>query len=39
MKYSSPTNTSSQWGYDPCGMVMVGRSWSVGSEYRYDFYG
>jgi len=37
MKYSSPTNISSQWDYDPFGMLTVGRSWSVGSEYRYGF--
>ncbi len=24
-------------GYDPFGMLTVGRSWSVGSEYRYGF--
>jgi len=31
------TNTSSRLDYDPFGMMMVGRSWSVGSEYRYGF--
>jgi len=39
MKYSSPTNISSQWDYDPFGMLTVGRSWSVGSEYRFSFNG
>jgi len=33
------TYTSSSLDYDPFGMMMVGRSWSVGSEYRYGFNG
>jgi len=39
MKYSSPTNISSQWDYDSFGMLTVGRSWEVGSGYRYGFNG
>jgi len=31
------TYTSSRLDYDPFGMLTVGRSWSVGSEYRYGF--
>jgi len=39
MKYSSPTNISSQWDYDSFGMLTVGRSWEVGSGYKYGFNG
>jgi len=27
------------FSYDPFGMITVGRSWEVGSEYRYGFNG
>jgi len=33
------TYTSSRLDYDPFGMLTVGRSWSVGSEYRCGFNG
>ena len=39
MKYSTTTNTLISLDYSSKGMVMVGRSWSVGSEYRYSFNG
>jgi len=39
MKYSTTTYTPSQLNYDSFGMLLVGRSWSVGSEYRYGFNG
>jgi len=37
MKYSSSLNVSSPTDSNPFGMLTVGRSWSVGSEYRYGF--
>jgi len=37
VKEPCTANTSSRLDYDPFGMVTVGRSWSVGSEYRYGF--
>jgi len=37
VKYSTTTNISSRLDYNPFGMLTVGRSWSVGSEYRYGF--
>jgi len=39
MKYSTGINVSITFSYDPFGMLLVGRSWSVGSEYRYGFNG
>jgi len=36
MKYSTTTYTPSQLNYDSFGMLLVGRSWEVGSGYRYD---
>ena len=39
MKFSTTSNTSSQKDYDPFGMLTIGRSWQVGSEYRYGFNG
>ena len=39
MRESCTTYTSSSLDYDPFGMLTVGRSWSVGSEYRYSFNG
>ena len=39
MKYSSYTFVSSQLDYDSFGMITVGRSWSVGSGFRYGFNG
>jgi len=35
----STANTSSRLDYDPFGMMLIGRSWSPGSEYRYGFNG
>gem|GEM_PF-3056631 len=37
MREPCTTYTSSRLDYDPFGMLTVGRSWSVGSEYRYGF--
>jgi len=40
MKYSSPTNISSQWDYDPGGMILPGREYIAGDEnYRFGFNG
>jgi len=39
VKESYTTNVSSLLDYDSFGMLLVGRSWSPGSEYRYGFNG
>ena len=39
MKEPCTTNTSSRLDYNPFGMMMVGRSWEAGSDYRYGFGG
>lgn len=38
MRYSSSCNKTN-FSYDPFGMITLGRSWDVGSEYRYGFNG
>jgi len=39
VKEPCTTNTSSRLDYNPFGMMMVGRSWEAGSDYRYGFGG
>ncbi len=39
MNYSTLQLISNTLNYDPSGMTLVGRTWSVGSEYRYGFNG
>ncbi len=39
MNHSTLYYFSSTFNYDPFGSVLVGRSWSGGSEYRYGFNG
>mgnify|MGYP003862836571 CR=1 FL=1 len=39
MKEPYTTNVSGRVDSDPFGMMMEGRSWTVGSEYRYSFNG
>ena len=39
MNYQTQVPIYSGPKYDPFGMVLVGRSWSPGSEYRYGFNG
>ena len=37
MVIASPTNVSNKTKHDPFGMLLVGRNWEGGSEYRYGF--
>ena len=37
MVIASPTNVSNKTHHDPFGMLLVGRNWEGGSEYRYGF--
>ena len=37
--YSNNLLTSSKTHYDPFGMLLVGRNWEGGSEYRFGFNG
>ncbi len=37
MNFTTPERTSSVFDYDPFGMTLVGRTWSLGSKYRYGF--
>ncbi len=39
MNFTTPKTITSIFGYDPFGMVLVGRSWSIESQYRYGFNG
>jgi len=39
VKEPCTANTSSRLDYDPFGMMIEGRNWSAGSEYRYGFGG
>ncbi|MBK8344796.1 MAG: hypothetical protein IPL12_16805 [Bacteroidetes bacterium] len=39
MNNQTPIKLSGMMVHDPFGMIIVGRSWEVGSEYRYGFNG
>ena len=39
MKYATGIIVSSTKDYSPFGMLLVGRNWSAGSEYKYGFNG
>ena len=39
MQKSDSSILISTWDYDPFGMLMMGRNWSVGSQYKYGFNG